>query len=426
MLLIRKFCARMTTSRLPASKVVVLLLVGVSGVVLLMYLHLAKEVCTLRNYIESHSMEQQMGGAALGQDSSDSSSTNNNNINSNSGRGRGGGGGRGKGGRGRGGGGSGGGSSSIGNNKGLDLDSLVVIYNRIPKTGSTSFIGLAYDLCSKNKFSVINVNTTKKNPTLSLTDQMRFVYNVSNWEEKKPAIYHGHLGYLDFHRFGAKLQPLYINVIRKPLDRLVSHYYFIRYGDDLRPQRVQKKTGDKMTLDECVAIQHQDCSTTHLWMQIPFFCGHYAECWVPGSTWALELAKHNLVHNYFLVGVTEELEEFVAMLEYSLPRMFRGALDLYVSGTKSHIRKTTKKIMPSEETIAKLQNTKVWRLENEFYNFVLDHFHFIRKKTLMESDAGGLVDRGQNFVYGKIKPRKRVEPCKNSAKAKDAAGVVVC
>ena len=55
-------------------------------------------------------------------------------------------------------------------------------------------------------------------------------------------------------------------------------------------------------------------------------------CRVPGSTWALELAKHNLVHNYFLVGVTEELEEFVAMLEYSLPRMFRGALDLYVSG----------------------------------------------------------------------------------------------
>lgn len=48
---------------------------------------------------------------------------------------------------------------------------------------------------------------------------------------------------------------------------------------------------------------------------------------------------------------------------------------------------------------------QVWRLENEFYNFALDHFHFIRKKTLMESNTG-LVDRGQNFVYGKIKPRK--------------------
>lgn len=112
-------------------------------------------------------MELQMSGAALGQEASDSSLSNSissiNNNNNNSGRGRGGG--RGKGGRGRGGGGS-------LNNKGLDLDSLVVIYNRIPKTGSTSFIGLAYDLCSKNKFSVINVNTTKKIPTLSLTDQV--------------------------------------------------------------------------------------------------------------------------------------------------------------------------------------------------------------------------------------------------------------
>ena len=53
-----------------------------------------------------------------------------------------------------------------------------------------------------------------------------------------------------------------------------------------------------------------------------------------------------------------------------------------------------------------ISSSQVWRLENEFYNFALDHFHFIRKKTLMEGEAGNLVDRGQNFVYGKIKPRK--------------------
>ncbi|XP_045596179.1 heparan sulfate 2-O-sulfotransferase 1 isoform X2 [Procambarus clarkii] len=368
----------MTSSRLQTSRVVVLLMVGVSAVVILMYIHLAKEVCHLRNYIHSHpALELQVSSALAGSSSSSNDEdrrglTSSNNI-----------------------------------VRGLDLDNLIVIYNRVPKTGSTSFIGLAYDLCSKNKFNVINVNTTKKTPTLSLTDQMRLVYNISNWEEKKPGIYHGHIAYLDFNRFGVNVQPLYINIIRNPLERLVSHYYFIRYGDDIKPQRVYKKMGDKMTLDECVALQHPDCSTNHLWMQIPFFCGHHAECWIPGSSWALELAKHNLVHNYFLVGVTEEMEDFVAMLEYSLPRMFKGALDLYILGTKSHIRKTSKKIMPSDETIAKLQNTKVWRLENEFYNFALDHFHYIRKKTLVEAEnGGGLVDRGQNFVYGKIKPRK--------------------
>lgn len=40
----------------------------------------------------------------------------------------------------------------------------------------------------------------------------------------------------------------------------------------------------------------------------------------PGSQWALEQAKFNLVNNYFLVGVTEEMEDFIYLLELSLPR----------------------------------------------------------------------------------------------------------
>ena len=33
------------------------------------------------------------------------------------------------------------------------------------------------------------------------------------------------------------------------------------------------------TFDECVAQDHSDCSPDNLWMQIPFFCGHAAQCW---------------------------------------------------------------------------------------------------------------------------------------------------
>jgi len=59
-----------------------------------------------------------------------------------------------------------------------DMDDLVVIYNRVPKTGSTSFAGIAYDLCTRNKFHVLHVNVTRNNHILSVADQVRQKYLI--------------------------------------------------------------------------------------------------------------------------------------------------------------------------------------------------------------------------------------------------------
>ncbi|CAG9121601.1 unnamed protein product [Plutella xylostella] len=81
-----------------------------------------------------------------------------------------------------------------------DNEDLVVIYNRVPKTGSTSFVGVAYDLCKKNHFKVLHINITANMHVMSLANQYKFAQNVTRWNEVKPALYHGHMAFLNFER----------------------------------------------------------------------------------------------------------------------------------------------------------------------------------------------------------------------------------
>jgi len=286
----------------------------------------------------------------------------------------------------------------------LDEDINLIIYNRVPKTASTSFMGIAYDLCTKNHFNVIHLNTSKNSHTLSLNDQYQFVKNITNWKEKQPALYHGHVAYINFAKFGTASNPVYINIIRQPLDRLVSYYYFLRYGDDFRPYLSRRRQGNKVTFDECVKRSEKDCDPNLMWLQIPFFCGHFADCWNPGSEWALQEAKKNLISHYFLVGVTEQLHEFIAMLEITLPRFFRGSLRLFEKGNKSHLRKTINRMEPSPETVEKIKESKIWKMENEFYLFALEQFNFIKKRTL-KAKGDTFFGKGRQFFYEKIRPR---------------------
>ncbi|XP_076234945.1 heparin sulfate O-sulfotransferase [Calliopsis andreniformis] len=281
------------------------------------------------------------------------------------------------------------------------FDDLIIIYNRVPKTASTSFVGVVYDLCKQNKYHVLHINVTNNMHTLTLPNQIQFANNITKWNAKKPAFYHGHVAFLNFEKFGVKQMPLYINLLRKPLDRFVSYYYFLRYGDNFRPHLIRKKHGDTKTFDECIEAGQPDCDPDNMWLQIPFLCGHDPACWEIGNSWALEEAKRNLQKHYLLVGVTEELTEFVETLQIVLPRFFKGAYNSFLYNNKSHLRQTTQKINPRPETVDKIQKSVVWKMENELYNFALTHFHAVKKRLINASPQ----DANQRFVYEKIRPK---------------------
>lgn len=48
----------------------------------------------------------------------------------------------------------------------------------------------------------------------------------------------------------------------------------------------------------------------------------------PGE-WALERAKLNVNENFLLVGILEELEDVLLLLERFLPHYFKGVLSIY-------------------------------------------------------------------------------------------------
>lgn len=53
-------------------------------------------------------------------------------------------------------------------------EELVVLYNRVPKTGSTTFVNIAYDLCKRNRFHVLHINITANSHVLSLPNQVSY------------------------------------------------------------------------------------------------------------------------------------------------------------------------------------------------------------------------------------------------------------
>ena len=54
--------------------------------------------------------------------------------------------------------------------------------------------------------------------------------------------------------------------------------------------------------------------------------------------------------------------------------------------------------------MAKIKDSEVWKMEEEFYEFAKEQFHFIKKRTF-ELKQGYMQERKQQFSFEKIRPR---------------------
>ncbi|XP_049873959.1 heparan sulfate 2-O-sulfotransferase pipe [Pectinophora gossypiella] len=259
----------------------------------------------------------------------------------------------------------------------------LLVFNRVPKVGSQTFMEMLRRLSIRNGFgfhrdSVQRVETIRLAPP----DQLALVQEVISLP--LPASYAKHVCYTNFTKFGYP-SPIFINVVRDPVERVISWYYYVRapwYYVERKRAFPDLPLPDpnwlRKDFETCVLSGDRECryeeGVTHAGIgdhrrQTLFFCGHDAPCMPFNSVEAMQRAKRVVEEQYAVVGVLEDMNSTLTALERYVPKFFAGASDMYWKGlnTFNRINRNTFK-PPVSEAVKQMVRANFTR-EIEFYEF---------------------------------------------------------
>ncbi|XP_065284809.1 uronyl 2-sulfotransferase isoform X1 [Dermacentor albipictus] len=251
-----------------------------------------------------------------------------------------------------------------------------LVYNRVPKCASTTLLTLLRRLSATNGFRHLHCRIYDKR-MLTSDEQAEFVEEVMSL--RAPCSYDRHVYFLDFEEFG-HANPTYINMVRDPVDRIASSFYYSRAIAARRRDPTLRKVPPRWlreTFEECVQRGGDGCcfaeGQPHRSLMVPYFCGHDPRCLIVQNSWALDKARQNIERHFSVVGVLEDLNTTLALLETSVPIFFRGAAALY---RKEGLHKNRNWSGPSKVA---LRTREMLRrnisLEYELYEFVRQRLH---------------------------------------------------
>ncbi|KAJ8917617.1 hypothetical protein NQ315_000100 [Exocentrus adspersus] len=230
--------------------------------------------------------------------------------------------------------------------------------NHVPKCGSEILILLLQKLQGLNNYKHVRLTGgNQRFLTRTLQEDLVFeMYDVIR-KEAVPLSFDRHVYFINFTSFDKQL-PTYINLIRDPVDKILSR---ASYKD---------KLGKKDFYSKCLVRKKNNCNFKDgqpYDLTIPYFCGHDPRCMLLNNEWALQNAKSNVERYYPVVGVLEELNTTLEILEDKIPYFFKGAQEVYKESVLQ-IFKNKKKPPILKVVQDKLRETLV--TEYEFYEWI--------------------------------------------------------
>ncbi|TRY71670.1 hypothetical protein TCAL_12114 [Tigriopus californicus] len=281
------------------------------------------------------------------------------------------------------------------------LDQEGVVFNRVPKVGSEMFWAILDKLATLNNFTSYSDSPEVKrkrkseNTFLATQTERRHYFDIIQLNLTKPYTYTKHLNYIDFTEFNVT-NPIYINLVRHPVDRVISWYYYnrapwhiVRWDQERNDSTLSPNAPSlyklKRTFEECVLDREDECryekgqSVHHgrggsHYSQIAFFCGHHWECEVFESPKALARAKANVEKSFAVVGDLSALEKSLTVFEAYLPRYFKGVHEVYFDHMKG-AQKNKNIYKPKTSRVIRNQLLGNFTLEIQFYEFCQQRLH---------------------------------------------------
>ncbi|XP_064110796.1 heparan sulfate 2-O-sulfotransferase pipe-like [Macrobrachium nipponense] len=259
------------------------------------------------------------------------------------------------------------------------LHPRVLVYNRVPKCGSSTMIGTLLELSKLNGFTHLhssNYNNIWMNRTM-------LEYMTTGWLEVSKSMrfsFDRHLLFFEVQRF-KEGEVAWMNLIREPVERFVSKYYYT--------QQYQGTTKVR-SLEDCLGdADRSQCLPDNINIvlsQITYFCGREPLCMVFGDKWGLQKAKANVEAFFSVVGILEDLPTTFQVLQNVLPDFFTNyEFTFHGTGRIVENRRSEKFRQPISNA-TKMFLKDYLREEIEFYEYIKRRLYVQAKMITSAAD----------------------------------------
>ncbi|XP_017840005.1 heparan sulfate 2-O-sulfotransferase pipe-like, partial [Drosophila busckii] len=232
-------------------------------------------------------------------------------------------------------------TAQLNNTPKAEMDRL--FFPRCAKVGSESLVEFMEQLQDMNDFDVdhtgLKVPSRRQLGPAKRAQKAEYIYNL-----EPGTAYIEHTSWIDFGELNLP-KPIYINLVRDPVERVISWYYYVRnsYLNAIyyrkNPFATIKPTAwFKKSFNDCVRNGDPECQYVPLTVydhvgnykrQSLFFCGHNRDCLPFDSPLAIQIAKQRVEQEFAVVGTWEETNITLAVLEAYIPRYFARATTIY-------------------------------------------------------------------------------------------------